>query len=565
LLAVTTACSGGKSDKGNHADPTGAGPTTTTSAPPTPQAVAAEFLAAWQAGDWTKAASYTDLADKAGARLQSVMTSLGSPKVTLTLGDPTAPASPAATSSASASGSAAPSGGATPGAASSASASPSAVSLGGFAFSVVDDFGNNLQWPYKSLLTMVQGPDGTPLVHWSSSVIHPSLSASATLKAVPPKQSVTDKGGAPLSSGAHPTLAAAITALSTKLPAGTTPTALTIEFTDLNTGSQIKDSQSFPIGAADPAAMSLKTTIDDSVQSKLEAALKQYPESAMVAIQPSTGYILGMAANSTSFSSLAYKGARAPGSTFKVITTALALQEGLKITDTVKCTPNVVVEGQPITNDSDLANGLPAGTTLQQAFLASCNTAFVNLAMDGRLGGDYGALANEAKTYFGMNQKWDLGMGPATYGTQGDQQVPAATGKGDFAREAFGQAGIEMSALTMASVAATVCSGSFHQPVLVPGTQTISATPLPAGVAAQLTTLMQGVATSGTAAGVFHGLPGIAAKTGSAEHQGQKKTDSWMIVFDKQHDIAVGAFVQAGGFGRDAAGPAINTFLNSLY
>jgi cell division protein FtsI/penicillin-binding protein 2 len=225
----------------------------------------------------------------------------------------------------------------------------------------------------------------------------------------------------------------------------------------------------------------------------------------------------------------------------------------------------VVVEGQPITNDSDLANGLPAGTTLQTAFLKSCNTAFINLALDGKLGGDYSALANEAKTYFGMNQKWDLGMGPATYGTQGDFQVPVATGKGDYAREAFGQSGIEMSALTMASVAATVCNGSFIQPVLVPGTTTVSATPLPAGVASQLTTLMQGVATSGTAAGVFKGLPGIAAKTGSAEHQGQTKTDSWMIVFDKAHNIAVGAFVQAGGFGRDAAGPAINTFLNSVY
>ena len=410
---------------------------------------------------------------------------------------------------------------------------------------------------------MVQGPGGTPLVHWASAVIHPSLGPAATLKAVPPKQSVTDNAGKPLSSGDHPTLGPAITALSTKLPAGITPTTLTIEFTDLNTGSQIAKSPTFDIGSPDGTGATLKTTIDDGVQSKMETALKRFPDSAMVAIQPSTGYILGMAANSTSFSSMAYKAARAPGSTFKVVTTALALQQGLKPTDAVQCTPSVTVEGTPITNDTDLANGLPHAT-LRDAFLQSCNTAFVNLAISNRLGNDYSALADEAKNYFGLNQKWDLGMGPATYGTAGDQQVPPANGKGLFARDAFGQGNITMSPLVMASVAATVCAGTFHQPVLVPGTQTVTATPLPAAVDSNLTQLMQGVVTSGTAAGVFPGLPGLAAKTGSAETKAGVKTDSWMIVFDEKHDIAVAALVLEGGFGKAAAGPEINSFLHSM-
>ena len=291
----------------------------------------------------------------------------------------------------------------------------------------------------------------------------------------------------------------------------------------------------------------------------------------MVAIQPSSGNILGMASNDSSFTALAYKAARAPGSTFKVITTALALQKGLSVGTTVNCSPNATVEGQVINNDSSLRNGLPAGATLKDGFLQSCNTAFVHLALDGKLGTDYSALSNEAKNYFGMDQKWDLGLGPATYGTSGDQQVPPATGPGDFAREAFGQSGITMSPLTMASVAATVCNGSFKQPVLVPGTQSPTTTqPLPAGVDTQLTTLMQGVINSseGTAAGVFPTGLDLAGKTGSAEQAESAKpggkTDSWMIVFDKKHDIAFGALVVDGGFGRDAAGPAINKVLSSL-
>jgi hypothetical protein len=35
-------------------------------------------------------------------------------------------------------------------------------------------------------------------------------------------------------------------------------------------------------------------------------------------------------------------------------------------------------------------------------------------------------------------------------------------------------------------------------------------------------------------------------------------------VFDKKHNIAFGALVVDGGFGRDAAGPAINKVLSSL-
>jgi cell division protein FtsI/penicillin-binding protein 2 len=251
-----------------------------------------------------------------------------------------------------------------------------------------------------------------------------------------------------------------------------------------------------------------------------------------------------------------------------VITTALALQQGLKVGDSVNCSPNATVEGQIINNDSGLRAGIQ-NATLKDAFEQSCNTAFVNLAMDGKLGSDYSALANEAKTYFGMDQKWDLGMGPATYGTPGDQQVKPADGKGLFARDAFGQGNITMSPLTMASVAATVCAGQFKQPILVPGTQQISATPLPGEVDSQLTTLMQAVVTSpmGTGNGIFPGISGIAAKTGSAESNDSAKTgktDSWMIVFDKSHDIAFGALVLNGGFGREAAGPAIDKALNNL-
>jgi len=522
--------------------------------------VAQAFLAAWSSGDYKTAASLTDTPDKAGQRLNDVMTSLAATKVTLTLGSPTtAGADPSPAAASDSAGTSGASGAASP-------ASGAAPVLASYSFSASDDFGNNLIWSYQSKLDVVQGSSGTPVVRWSSAVIHPSLGGTALLKAVPPKQTVTDATGAQVDLKAHPSLAPAMNALATKVPTGTTPTQLTVEFIDPKTSAQVPSSQSFQLGTASGTPLTVKTTIDPKVQSALEGALTKYPNSAMVAIQPSTGNILGMAANATGITSLAYKATRAPGSTFKVITTALALQLGLKTTDPVKCTPKATVEGLDITNDHSLANGIP-NATLKDAFEQSCNTAFVNLAMDGKLGSDYGALSNEAKNFFGLNQKWDLGMGPATYGTTGSLQVPPATGQGLFARDAFGQGDITMSPLVMASVAATVCNGQFRQPTLVPGTQPATANPLPSGVDSQLTTLMQGVVTSGTAAGIFPGISGLAAKTGSAESNDTattKKTDSWMIVFDHSHNIAFAALVLNGGMGREAAGPAIDSALTTL-
>lgn len=560
-------CGGGSSHPAAAGKGAGGAGGTSSSPQATPQSVAQAFLTAWSGNDFGGAGALTDDAADAANRLKAVMGSLSPQKLTLALGDQQN--APAGAGAASPSGSASGSAGAP-----ASPASPAAAPLARFSFTVTADFGNSLVWTYPSSLDLVQGPSGAPVVHWSSAIIHPQLGGTALLKAVPPKQSVVDASGNPVDLTKHPSLGPAMTALSTHVPANSTPTTLSVEFVDPKTGAQIPKSNAWTLGngGAPAAAPTVKTTIDPKVQSAIESALNGHPNGAMVVIRPSTGYILGMASNDPGITSLAYKAARAPGSTFKVITTALALQQGLSVTAPVNCSAKATVEGKDITNDTSLASGIQ-NATLKEAFEQSCNTAFVHLALDGKLGTDYAALSNEAKTYFGMNQKWDLGMGPATYGTASDLQVPPADGQGLFARDAFGQGNLSMSPLTMASVAATVAdNGVFKQPILVPGTPQISATPLPANVVSQLNTLMQGVIYNSD--GTAHGSPvdldtisGLAGKTGSAESNDTpttKKTDSWMIVYDKSKDLAFGALVLNGGFGIDNAGPAIKTALNNL-
>src|SRR5437868_863344 len=71
--------SGGASSTG----PAGAAQTS-SAATQNPQTVAQAFLDAWAAGDWHKAASFTDAPDQAEAGLKAEMTALAPKKITLT-------------------------------------------------------------------------------------------------------------------------------------------------------------------------------------------------------------------------------------------------------------------------------------------------------------------------------------------------------------------------------------------------------------------------------------------------------------------------------------------------
>jgi hypothetical protein len=117
----------------------------------------------------------------------------------------------------------------------------------------------------------------------------------------------------------------------------------------------------------------------------------------------------------------------------------------------------------------------------------------------------------------------------------------------------------------MASVAATVQSGGFHQPYLVSPSvdhrklATASRT-LSGRTLGQLRELMRYTAAYGTAAEAMSGLgPDYGAKTGSAEVDGQKKPNGWFTAY--RGDLAAAGVVQAGGHGGDTAGPIVAALL----
>jgi cell division protein FtsI/penicillin-binding protein 2 len=297
------------------------------------------------------------------------------------------------------------------------------------------------------------------------------------------------------------------------------------------------------------SAGAVRTTIDLSVQAAAQAAADRAPNSSVVVIQPSTGDILAVANNPSTGVDTAMIGALAPGSTFKPITTTLLLGRGLLtgLDTRVQCPRVLEADGIALHNSED-EEGMD--NSFLQDFAQSCNNAFSGYYQKVTAK----QVAQTAAEYYGFNEPWDVGLNqPTTYGN-----VPDAASD-SVAEELVGQDRITTSPLAMASVAATIDTGTFEQPILIPGSKQRTATPLPASTTAALYTLMHSVVTQGTLAGVIKDTDAYA-KTGTAEVG--TGNNSWTIAF--KGDYAICALAVDGGFGAAVAGPEANAVLGAV-
>jgi cell division protein FtsI/penicillin-binding protein 2 len=305
----------------------------------------------------------------------------------------------------------------------------------------------------------------------------------------------------------------------------------------------------------------VQTTISAQVQKAAGNALASQPaDAAIVAIQPSTGHILAIANNTTSqHYDNALLARVAPGSTFKIITSAALLTQNLvTLSSTVPCPTTLTIQSVVLHNSEGEGGASP---TYQQDFATSCNNAFSSFYSNS--GVTQNLLHDTAKNYFGLNQQWDIGVGE----TAQYMNVPANLSGAGLAESLVGQAEVVSCPLAMCSVAATVANGSFKQPIVVPKQTQIGATALPSNVQSELKTLMSSVISSGTAASVGFPKNGhFFAKTGTAEIGSGSSlyNNSWFVVFDDQHDIALGALAINGGYGAATAAPECLTVFKKL-
>lgn len=301
-------------------------------------------------------------------------------------------------------------------------------------------------------------------------------------------------------------------------------------------------------------------TLEETVQLAADATLADIERpSALVAIRVSDGHVLAVANGpGTEGREVATQGRYAPGSTFKVVTTAALLAEGLGVTDPVACEGEAAVGGRRFTNAGDLALGAVPFTA---AFAHSCNTTFVSLAAE-RLAPD---VLPEAARWFGLGGDHTLGVGAFA------GEVPTPHDEVDLAATAIGQGRVLASPLAMADVAATAARGGHLTPRLVlkpDPDDPAGAGPLPPEVDPEvLASLMRGVVTSGSGTALA-GVPGppVHGKTGTAEYgtDTPPRTHAWFIGYQGDLAFAVLVAETEDGSGGAVAAPVAAEFLSRL-
>jgi peptidoglycan glycosyltransferase len=279
----------------------------------------------------------------------------------------------------------------------------------------------------------------------------------------------------------------------------------------------------------------------------------------------------------------AYQERYMPGSSFKVITTSIAFENGITTLDRAFANDTQYVPPQttdPIQN----FGGKPCGGSMVEVFYRSCNIPFAQLAIE--LGPEK-MVEGTKKWGIGENVPIDLpGAAASRFGEVADftEQLPL------LAIGGFGQGSDTMVPLHMAMVASTVANGGvMMKPYVVDATvdhnggllsRTTPApwkTPISTATADTMTTLMIGVVNQGTGKPMqLDGGIQAAAKTGTAQLNptGPERSNAWIIGFAPadapQYAVAV---VLKGGpddevsasTGGKLAGPIAKQVLDYLF
>jgi len=293
---------------------------------------------------------------------------------------------------------------------------------------------------------------------------------------------------------------------------------------------------------------------------------------SVVAINPKTGEILAMA-SSPSFDpnniddnypelasapdapliNRATQSLYPPGSVFKMITAAAALEAGVSPEDTFFDSGAYELPGYTVRNFEDKEYG---EVTFTRALAYSINVIFAKIAVD--------IVGAEALTQmaldFGFGDPYDDFPLPVS-GSSVNSLPPDQWTTGTLAQTAFGQGEVQSNSFEMALVTAAIANdGRMVEPRLVrevrspdgiildKPTASIRRQAIPPGTASTLNEMMQQVIIQG---GLTEAeIPGVkvAGKTGTAE-SGNGNAHSWWITFAPADDpeIAMCVMVENGG------------------
>jgi peptidoglycan glycosyltransferase len=333
------------------------------------------------------------------------------------------------------------------------------------------------------------------------------------------------------------------------------------------------------VTGTEPQGASLELTIDPVVQRAADEALGDR-RGAVVALDPRTGAILAMASRPTydpnllashrlasveeAWADLNADPARPmlnrsiagdlypPGSTFKLVVAATALESGTFSPDSTLQAPlryTLPGTSTELPNFGGAACGEDDEATLFDSVRISCNTAFAWLA--GELGTE--AINEQAEAFgFGQNLQVPMSVTPSRYPVDADDPQLALTG--------IGQYDVQVTPLQVAMVSAAIANdGVVMQPHLV-GTvrdsdldvieetdpQQLSAAISPQ-TSQELTEMMVAAVEEGSGGAAALPEVTVAGKTGTAEFGDSGAAHAWFTGFAPAENptIAVAVVVES--------------------
>lgn len=350
-----------------------------------------------------------------------------------------------------------------------------------------------------------------------------------------------------------------------------------------------------------PSGATVELTIDPAAQQAAWDGLQGH-RGAAVALDPETGAILAMVSTPSydpnQLASHDRKSVRAaweslsddpsrpltnraiggdlypPGSTFKLIVAAAALQSGRYTKDSVIPGPGTyqLPSSSAVMNNHSGGGKDPCGpgdqSSLQDALRQSCNTSFALLGTD--LGEE--AIQDTAAEYgFGSSMSIPMRVTPSRIGTDLDGAQLATT--------SIGQYEDRVTPLQMAMVAASFDNdGAVMEPQLVSSVRTSDLTevdaltphrrsqPLSASNAAQMRDMMVATVQDGTGRAARIDGAEVGGKTGTAEWGEGRAAHAWFVGYANKGDrkVAVAVIVEEGGYGSEAAAPIARDIMEAV-
>lgn len=345
-----------------------------------------------------------------------------------------------------------------------------------------------------------------------------------------------------------------------------------------------------------PTGASIQTTLDARAQQAAYKGLGKRP-GAVVAIDYKTGEIRAMvstpsfdpnqlATHDLAAADKAWKALNAdpdkpmtnraareiypPGSTFKLVVSAAALEAGYTPETQVDAPDGLRLPGSTaVLNNAGSCGG--TRITLMQALQVSCNTAFANIGLD--LGDD--AMRAQAEKFgFGSRQLPELN-GVAS-------RFPANPDRAQTAMSAIGAYDVAASPLQMAMVSAAIANnGVLMEPHLVSQISGADlsvlskvnprqlSVPMTAANARALQDMMVNVVQNGTGQRAQISGVRVGGKTGTAV-TGVRLPYAWFVAFADKPNIAVAVFVQDAGVtqsevsGSRVAGPVAKAVIEAM-